>query len=218
MSQITHGSVAVEDGTKAPEEYAPARKVRVEIGFTSEDGDPAIVYRAGDFASAQVDRLLNRKQSVAPSADAPTEDDKPKRTRRTKAEIEAEKAAKTEDPTEVADDDPTTVVDENDEQIDTGAGADEVSDDTGADEVSDDEVDFDAPIEPEDEGDTVTDEELSSAVQKRNGAVKAPLQIRKLIAEYNPGPTKAFQLRQIPQSKRADFLAKLAKITEPDKK
>ena len=60
MSTVTGGVVSIEDGLKKPEEYAPARKVRVELHFdVAEDLDAQAVIRAvSDLAQEEVTRQL----------------------------------------------------------------------------------------------------------------------------------------------------------------
>jgi hypothetical protein len=73
-----------------------------------------------------------------------------------------------------------------------------------------------APVEvsavPDREPDPISDKELHSAATRRNEAIKNPVAIRKLVAEYNPDPSKTFTMQQIPQGKRREFLDKLAAL------
>ncbi len=49
-SFITGGTVAIEDGLKAKEEFAPARKAKVEISFSVPEGaDPAFATEAAKW-------------------------------------------------------------------------------------------------------------------------------------------------------------------------
>lgn len=100
----------------------------------------------------------------------------------------------------------------------------------GGEQTSGADAGFEEPIQPTETGDEwdtpaqaeVTDAQLIEAVTKKNGELQAaglskeeaPVKIRELIATYNPDPSKAFAIREIPQDKRGDFLAKLAKITK----
>ncbi len=244
---ITNGTVSIEDGNKAGEEYAPARKVRVELSFNVPEGADALVeldYVAG-VAQGRVDALLGRKgrtllvvhpgDSTPPAAPPETNAETPRRPRRSAVEIAADKAAKLDRHVVTADPDVKAHIEENkaappaeDEFDPTADSAPEK--DTGVDmgvddpvgdaiaskadvSVSDlDEEDFtitpDEPAAPE-----ISDADLNSAVQKRNGELGNPKLIRGLISEYNPDVTQVFQLRQIPQAERAGFLAKLAKLT-----
>ena len=67
---ITDGVVSFEDGVKASEEYAPAKKVRVELTFAvieGEDGEEVLA-RVGDLARAQVARLLGKAPAAVQAA------------------------------------------------------------------------------------------------------------------------------------------------------
>lgn len=215
LVNITDGLVSVEDGLKAPEEYAPARKVRVELKFSSFDGDTAeyvdgIISAAVARATAEVDRLLGRDKK-APAAPAPTADaaaevvDTPApatRKRRTKAEIEAEAAAKVE----VVDGPLAT---EEDFDIMGDAGAQDAKGNPVMEDVADEDIFDVGGDEPE-----VSDADLNSAVQKKNADLGDANIIRGLIKTFNPDPTKVFQLREIPQAQRQDFLTKLAALAK----
>lgn len=184
---ITNGSVSVEDGTKASEDYTPARKVRVELHFDNPTADD--INTAGDLASAQVDRLLGRTATAAEAT---------KRTRRTKEQIAADEAAKNSapsadplddlEPSKPAEAAPPPPAEEVDELAGLLGGA---------------------GVPPAEE---ITDVALTEAVTKTNAATRNPPAIRALVDSYNPDPTKTFQLRQIPQEKRAEFLKKLGEI------
>lgn len=66
-SPISGGLVSIEDGDKKTEEYAPARKVRVELKFDAEpgiDGQNRLEVVAA-IADAQVNKLLGRKMIAA---------------------------------------------------------------------------------------------------------------------------------------------------------
>lgn len=60
---ITNGVVSIEDGTKAKEEFAPARKVRVELTFAVAEGsDPTeVLDKVRSLAASRVDLELGRK-------------------------------------------------------------------------------------------------------------------------------------------------------------
>lgn len=228
---IDGGTVSYEDGAKAAEEYAPARKVRVELNWSVPEGTSnslEILERVADAARNQVHRLLGASPAVlatvagqpAANAAAPAAT----RTRRTKAQIEADKAAAgNADPAAVSED-PTAgeehVVHLPDQSNGGSAGGAQTSGD-GAD-MSEFDVEpegngadmseFDVAPEPAKE---ITDADLNSAVQKRNGELGAPQLIRDLIGSYNPDKSKPFQLRQIPAAERAGFMSKLAGLQKP---
>jgi len=60
---ITNGTVVIEDGIKAAEEFAPARKVRVELSFDYDDLD-----RVSALAQAKVNEMLGRSSGAKTSA------------------------------------------------------------------------------------------------------------------------------------------------------
>lgn len=218
MAQVTSGLVSVEDGIKKPEEYAPPRKVRVELSFSVGENEAYqdIFDTVSQAASNRVASLLGQKPVVVEPAEA-AETPAPKRRRRTAAEI-AEAGAKANggsggaqtsaDPASM--EDPTggeeTVIhlpDETpeDESFDIEPAAGEPEDES-----------FD--IEPAGSPDPISDGDLNSAVQKKNAEIANPNAIRTLISSYNPDPKSAFQLRQIPADKRGEFIAKLAALTK----
>lgn len=225
MAQVISGLVSVEDGKKAAEEYAPARKVRVDLSFSVGEGeDYATVFdMVSKAASNRVHALLHGTviASVldgAPGEPGPTP--AATRTRRTKAQIEADKAAQGNvDPAAVSED-PTAgeepvihlgdaSVVEDPASIGSAGGAQTSADPAavdGAEMVDEWDV---PPAEPAKE---ITDADLNSAVQKRNGELKNPQLIRDLIGSYNPDKSKPFQLRQIPAAERQGFLDKLTAL------
>jgi hypothetical protein len=63
VNVVTGGVVSIEDGKKAAEEYAPARKVRVELHFSVPEGcdsEEFLDYTA-EVADALVQELLGRQ-------------------------------------------------------------------------------------------------------------------------------------------------------------
>jgi hypothetical protein len=231
MAQVTGGLVSIEDGKKAAEEFAPARKVRVELSFSvSENEDYEGVFdTVSQAATNRVATLLGRATlSVVQTAPSSGEEAAPAATRkrRTKAEIAADEAlAAAGGPSQSGSDGakPTSADPAAIDEDPTG-GADhviELPDETPAIELPDqsdpagiEDVDFDAPIEPEVTGDPITDADLNSAVQKKNAEIANPNAIRTIIGSYNPDPTQPFQLRQIPAAKRAEFLSKVSALTK----
>lgn len=232
MAQVTGGLVSVEDGKKAAEEYVPARKVRVDLSFSVGEGEDyaATFDMVSRAASNRVHALLHGTAIAsvldgAPDATAPTAT----RTRRTKAQIEADNAAaKAKDPAAVEEDptggqehvinlpdqsakDPAAIEDDAGEPAASSGGA------GGGAQTSDDPaaIGDEWDVQPEAPATAVTDADLNSAVQKKNGELEAPNLIRELIGSYNPDKTKPFQLRQIPAEKRAEFLNKLGALKKP---
>ena len=204
---ITHGVVSVEDGVKANEEYAPARKVRVELSFdVAEGSDPRKVLDAVSVtANAQVRSLLHQAPEIvvkraetalvaaAPPADAEVNDPSDVDAKiaaavaKTAARKAAAKAAKAVEP----------------EADPAGIGDIEPDAPAPVKEAAIDE------IEPDPE---VTDAQVHEAIQKCNARINDTAAIKTLIGSYRTDPTKPFSASMIPQTSRADFLARLANM------
>lgn len=180
---ITNGSVSIEDGVKAKEEYAPARKVKVDIAFSvaeNEDGN-VILNAAGDLANSHVARLLGTtavpvkaaKATKAAAASTGEPSDKEKLAIAAGV-VEAPKtpAAKVETP----------------KPADDGEEIDDLLGDTAP-----------API---------TDAELGKFAQEKNAKMKAenptwaPATLRALITEF-AGVGK--KINDIPAARRHEF-------------
>lgn len=220
MSGVTGGLVAYEDGRKAGEEYAPPRKVRVELRFDVEpgDNDQSILDRASSMAMSKVCQLLGlaktatevqvqqttgrmetagERRATVPvdntTASAPAGADpldmgsapaaeSAKRTRRTKAEMEAAKMAEAPPAPFPAGSDPTEV---------TGVEAPEA-----ATSAADPSVD-------------ITDRGLLTAVTDINAKIKKAPEITKIILKYCPNDGIPPSLKRIPESNRRTFLNEL---------
>lgn len=192
---ITGGLVAIEDGQKSAEEFAPARKVRIELKFDIAEGSnpDEVLDIVVDMANDRVNAQLGRGAAVTRVTTAPDTAgnvEPAKRTRRTKAEIEADKAA-AENPTTAGP---------------TGQPAPEPATSPPV------EDDWSTPVPPAATAKEVTDAELSAATTKKNGELNSPPLIRGLIATFNPDPTRAFTLAEIPQARRGEYLEKLAAL------
>jgi hypothetical protein len=218
MAQVTGGTVSVEDGLKKQEEYAPPRKVQVILTFAVAEGEDyqSVFDAVSHAATNRVHSLLHGKPLVSTVAQEPAagEATPPKRKRRTAAEIAAAGASPigSDGGAQTSDEDPTN----NEENVihlpDEGAVEDETFDIEPAAEAAAEES-FDIEPEPA-AGEEITDADLNSAVQKKNAEIANPNAIRALIGGYNPDPKQAFQLRQIPAAKRAEFLSKLNALTK----
>lgn len=190
---FTNGSVTIEDGKKANEEYAPARKVSVMIAFSVPEGGDGQTYLDGaaEIANAKVAELLG---VVAPAAaatpaakpvrgkkaaEAPKDAEAPKE--RTKADLEREAIEAASKP----------------------ATAPLIEDES--DDLSDVLGDVPAPA-------PVTDKEMSDACIAKANKMKTVAgweakRIRTLIEEFTGQPGKRVQ--DIAADKRKDFLEKL---------
>jgi hypothetical protein len=182
MLIVTGGVVSIEDARKHPgyddPQYAPARKVRVELTFTvAEDGnEQELIDKVTAQASAKVQELLGDKPAKAA----------PKKK-------EAEPAGKPK---------PIEVVLPPEPSVEPAKPA--VS-------AGVDMSEFDAEIETSAE--PITDKELHEKARQRADALGGSVPIRKLIGTFAPAGATAFQLIQIPQERRAEFLKKLAVLT-----
>lgn len=199
MSVVTRGVVSIEDGKKADTEYTPARKVRVELTFDvpeGEDADTALAHASG-LAEAHVRRLLGQTTittTTAPITAPPAEVVAPATDKPAAGKRQAGPRAKPEGKPA-----PIQVVLKDEPKADPSAITDEVVDD------------FSAPAEAPA---AITDAELHSAAQKKNGEIKNPKAIRELVAKFRPnGKDGAFQLIEIPAARRGEFLTQLKELT-----
>lgn len=212
---ISGGRVQIEDGTKAKEEYAPARKVIVELRFeVPEGGDGSAML---DSVALQADnklrQLLNRptvaQAAMSASLDTPPmptpEKTKapakakaaPKATEKTKAELAKELGLPTTDTVHKA---PEAALGEPE------APAAPVQTDI-EDELESLGIAAPAPI---------TDKELGDAASKKMAELKTkhgekfdPTAIRSLLTSYYEGGTR---IASIPVAKRPEFLVKLSEL------
>jgi hypothetical protein len=212
---ITNGHVMIEDGLKAKEEYAPARKVQVHIAFAVPEGGDgnAHIQAAGDLAQAHISRLLGKVAPVlaqvalpapasvaeAPKAEKPIA--KPKAEKpagKTKADLAKEAGLPTTDTVHKA---PAEALDALDE---TPAPAAPVS---IGDELESLGIDA-APA--------ITDKELGDAANKKaielrgkHGDKYDPTILRALLTSYYGTGTR---IASIPTDKRPEFMEKLAAL------
>jgi hypothetical protein len=233
-SVITGGTVSVEDCKKhegyPDPQFAPTRKVRVELIFTvpeGQDGKPYLDATAAE-ADVKVAELLGsppRAKTTKPVSTSATPEPG------SKAALEAELVAKgasaadlghapqtaapgprrpgrpaktTPEAAQAPAATPAAPVADPDELV--------VSEEPAATVVADDDLGDltgEAKVEP------ISDLELNNAVAKRNAVIKSGIAIRKLVQTFNPDPAKLpnIVLAQIPQERRADFLKKLEVLT-----
>lgn len=202
--QITNGKVLIEDGKKAAEEYAPARKVSVELSFAVEEGsDPQSALRfVSDMANAEVNRQLGKiktatevvvDKKVATEPKVPKEPkaatakpaEPPKAPGKTKADLEAELGLTPGGPVETI-------------QKPATPAEDELGDMLGET----------APV-------PVTDKEISDACIGKADHMKTvagwePKKIRLLVEEF-VGHTGA-KFAQVPAERRHEFLKRLQEL------
>lgn len=214
-NNITSGTIAIEDGTKAKEEFAPARKVKVELSFSVPEGQDGAAYMQGvaRIAETKVQEMLGR---VAAKVVAAAADPKPVEVAKTEVETPAQKkkreAAEAKAAAAAAPKEKTKA--DLAREAGLPAGDDELLEDeptiTAAGKVVADEDDLtdllgDAPLV------VVTDKQLGEAAQRKNGTAKAadpnwaPVKIRELIAKFSTDKT----INNIPAEKREQFLKEL---------
>ena len=194
---IFSGLVSIEDGVKAAEEYAQARKVRIELSFAVAEGqeDVPFLERAADIANKKVAELLGRAVSAPVIVKVTPAAEKPKR---------GAAKDKSTPPAELSDK----------EKLAVQAGVVE----TPAPIVDEDDL---SDLIGETPKPPVTDAELAKAAQTTAARLKAaaekatppttwsPAALRKLIKDYNPPEEAAPAVQKIPAAKRHDFLEAL---------
>lgn len=217
------GLVSVEDGNPpaSGSEYDPRRKVRVEIGFAYDvngDAQP-VLDRAAALANAKVQELLGRAAAAPLATAAQPAAEKPKAAARSKKADPAPPASSEPsagtagtggsepDPFEVAPESPEVAAQRAALAAEQVAEDDEFTVKPTAEVARSDE--FDVTVAPPKE---ISDADLNAAVQKKNGEINNSQVIRELIGTFNPDPTRAFQLREIPAAQRQVFLDKLSAL------
>lgn len=210
---ITSGTVSIEDGVKAKEEFAPARKVKIELSFGVPENADGVHFLNGvsQVAENKVAEMLGlppkfngiltaseiivTKELVYKKAPAETVKQKaptkPKPVEKTKADLEAEMLAEAAKPAEK----PSVSVEHEDETP---------ADDDDNDDLND--ILGEAAPAP------ITDKELSDACVAKADKMKSvtgwePKRIRALIEKFTGAPGK--HNREIPAAKRPEFLKEL---------
>jgi hypothetical protein len=198
MSKITGGVVSIEDGIKKSEEFAPARKARVELHFeVAEDADgKALLDHVTAIAEAKLNEILKRpasaKDALAAAAgvdqaavDAAT---KPTRQAGPRKPAEPKPEPKVEPKPAV---DPAAIVDEP--------------------ETATEDLNFVPPAEP---AKAIPDADLHSAMTRTQEKIKNAVAIRQLVKSFDPNtdPKAPYQAAQIAQERRQEFLDGLSKL------
>lgn len=184
---ITNGMVSVEDGKKAIEEYAPARKVRVDLHFTVDEGtdEKAVLHDAAVLADSQVKAMLGQKAAAAakPAANAAAIDAPPAE----KAKPGRKKASEALPPVEDFPLDGEKTASAKPEANET------ILDDSilGADPAP--KVD-------------VSDKALYDLVVAVNAKVKKPKEITEIITKFCPNDGVPPSLKRVPEAKRVEFI------------
>lgn len=210
MTNITGGLVSIEDGKKAAEEFAPARKVRIELKFDMpENGDEANLDAVIALAQSRVASTLAGTKAKA--ADTPSGKKTPVETPKaaenipsgkTKADLEAEMLAKAGGPKKP----PAAAAKKADDEV-LGSESTVIEAEKPAEDSLDDVLGT-GEVSAKD----ITDADLTSAITKKNAEIKAPAKIRDLITKYTP-EGKAPSAALIPKEKRSEFLDGLSKLT-----
>lgn len=192
---ISGGLVSIEDGIKKAEEYAPPRKVRVELRFEVPEGSDEgerFLDGVAALASAKVAELLG--VATAPASAPATDTDAAKRAYAEKLSggtpTPAAKPVKPPKPKAAVAVKPA-----------------EKSEPVAAEETIDDFLDDPKP-EPAVE---LTDKFLSDECTKVSKVIGGGTKIRALIETFGP-EGKKISLREIPQDKRQEFLDKLSQL------
>lgn len=188
--QITNGTVAFSRVVKV-EDYGVNKKADVSLTFSLDEGDDAqaALDHVGRLVMARVGAMLDGKapaplnQSLTAPNTAEPEKPVQRKLRQSPAKIAAavEKASN-----------PNASEQVDIEDVIPAADAAAVDD-------------FDLPVEPVKE---ITDVDLKDAAGRKNAQLKDPVKIRALIASFGE-PGKPFQMCEIPQPKRQEFLDKL---------
>lgn len=201
-SQITSGIVSVEDGKKPSEEYAPARKVRVELHFDVEEGGKAQPFldMVANMASRKVAEMLGTT-ALTPAVTAAT------------VTVQAppatpDPAAPKRGPGRPPKAPPAPPADPSDEI--PGLETALTPEPPAAEEQSLDDIMGLAPVEAP----VISDADMNAAVQKKNATLQDPPLIRGLITKFQPEEGKPVLLANIPADKRGDFLAELEALTK----
>lgn len=223
---ITGGIVSVEDGIKAKEEFAPARKARVELHFDVPEGADHDAHVGGvvEVAKAHLHRILHGKATEATAhvaaatgaaAAKPAEPAKPETAaaRKKREAAEAAAAAKPAEKTKadleaemLASLGAKPAAQSDDELLEEGAAAPAAKPAAEEDDLNDLLGDS-KPV-------VITDKELGDAVQKKNAERKqadpnwAPAKIRDIISKFSGGK----RVNDIPADKRADFLKEIEAV------
>lgn len=188
---ITNGMVSVEDGKKAIEEYAPARKVRVDLFFSVDEGadEKAVLHDAFALADSQVKSALGQKAAAKGSVDTAqaavvgeAAADKPKPGRR--------KAAAAAEALPPVDDFPIE-------------GAAPTAKPTTDETILDDSV---LGVEPAAPKVDISDKALYDFVVATNAKLKKPKEITEIITKFCPNDGVPPSLKRVPEAKRVEFL------------
>lgn len=192
---ITSGMVSFEDGRKAAEEYAPARKVRVELSFSVDPNGDAMadLDMASGLAKAKVKELIFGTDTRNDAAVPKTEIAHAGQVDPPAAAVKKTKAAKAPKVEPLPAVDPFLGPSEVDAKpADTGTAS------AGQAQISED----------------VSDAALFKAVTTLNARINQPKKITEIIAKHCAQDGVPPSLKRVLPAKRVAFLAELKAFGE----
>lgn len=212
-NNINGGTISVEDGIKAKEEFAPARKVKVELSFSVPEGadGAAFMHGVARVADAKVASMLGRTtpaETVAPKAEtpmpvAPKAETAAAKKKREAAEAEANKPAE------------KTKADLEREMLEAAGGG--KTDAPAAVAVVDEDDLSDVLGDAAPQARVISDKELGEIAGKINAKKKAelgdkwaPAKIREVVATFTGKKLSDVpKITEVPADKRVEFVAAL---------
>lgn len=197
-NSITSGTVSIEDGIKAKEEFAPARKAKIELSFAIPEGQDGTAFLNGvtKIAQDKLTEVLGGKPAAAkpastrtPAANKDKTPETPKPAEKTKDDL-AREAGVLEEPAASK----------------TTAPADDNLDDILGEAAPAARV--------------ISDKELGEIAGKVNAKKKAelgdkwaPSKIRELVAKFTGKKLSDVpKITEVPAEKREAFVAELEKL------
>jgi len=202
---ISGGLVSIEDGTKKSEEYAPARKVRVELRFDVEpngtDGQDRLDVIAA-IANAKVSELLGTAavitEPIAAKLAEKVPDKTPATTTKTRAPAKSSAKAETVDSVAAA----------------AKAGKLEEKPSTPSAQAATQPEPSTAASAPS--AREYSDRELKAAMSAKHQETQDAVSIRNFVKQFRPADwTSEFTTDNIPQEKRQEFLKGLEGLKKP---
>lgn len=210
-NSITSGTIAIEDGIKAKEEFAPARKVKIELSFAVPEGQDGAAFMHGvaRVAEDKLASMLGRAPKTDTTVKAPAAEEPAVETTAQKKAREKREAAAAAKP----------------------AGEktkDDLAREAGLPVA--DKVEKPAPVKPVDEDDlsdvlgeaapvakVISDKELGEIAGKINAKKKAelgdkwaPSKIREIVAQFTGKKVSDVpKITEVPADKRVEFVAAL---------
>lgn len=200
--QITGGRVVFEDGLKASQDYAPAKKATVELRFECGPGeDYKPLFNLATAEAMERVYVMLRGEKLVPAASVVDNG-----TGKTDKDKLADKVTKPRKPPTPAAPDPADIDVVTVQPAQTHAISEGVQAMSPADPAAVEDDLSSAPTE-------ITDAMLTEHIGKKRAQLPAgtegALPIRQLIGRYTPQDGGVHQAREIPQAKRQGFLVEL---------